>query len=210
MKISWLLLACLLPSMCFAQTTIKYDLAGNYIFASSVTRSSSWFAKSECVTYHGDIAVANGGGSIEYIKTVYGTLSFNGSGVAGATMTTLSIFDKTKSDATVQITWSTDGNCIPTVNNGYAVFDAPTGQSQSGTYSINSTTGTGTITLSGSRWGQFQTTGSFASCASGGAIYVIPNTILVETVAQTTPPTPNLYGGSGIAEHANGVLLACP
>ena len=210
MKSSWLLLACVLPSMCFAQTTVKYTLSGTYIFELSGKSSGVSWSKTfgGCTDSNGTLEFASGGGSVLYPQSLYGTLTFNGTTGLSA-KTTTNVFDQSKSNATVPApTWSHDanGNCVPTINNGYAVFDPPTVVSATGFYFINTATGTGNLSISGSV-AQFQTTGSFASCASGATIYVIPNTIMLEFLS---PKTPNLITDTGVAEHANKVILACP
>jgi len=209
MKRSWLLLACVLPSMCFAQTVVNYKLYGDYIAQlGGGIKIASWSYTSGCTDSNNKVHVASGGAWLPYPGTAYGTLTFNGTTGVSASITR-NVFDKSKSNATVTITWSTDGDCVPTINNGHAVFDPPATASATGSYSINATTGIGTLTLSvsgGAVVAQFQTTGSFASCASGGTIYVIPNTIMLEVQSKSTP---NL-ADTGIAQHANGILMTCP
>ena len=212
MKSFWLLLVCVLPSMCFAQTTVKYTLSGTYIFELSGKNSVASWSKTfgGCTDSNGTLAFATGYGSMNYSRIIWGTLTFNGTTGLSA-KTTTNVFDQSKSDATVPApTWSHDqgGYCVatfPASNNGYAVFDPFTVVSSTGSYSINAT-GTGTLSLSGLVV-YFQTTGSFASCASGGTIYVVPNTIILEALS---PKTPNFIGDTGVAEHANQVMMGCP
>jgi len=212
MKSFWLLLVCVLPSMCFAQTTVKYTLSGTYIFELSGKSSGVSWSKTfgGCTDSNGTLEFATDGGSMNYSRTVWGTLTFNGTTGLSA-KTTTNVFDQSKSNATVPApTWSHDayGYCVATFsNNGYAVFDPFTVVSSTGSYSINAT-GTGTLSLSA--YGlvvYFQTTGSFASCASGGTIYVVPNTIILEALS---PKTPNFIGDTGVAEHANQAMMGCP
>jgi hypothetical protein len=206
MKSFWLLLACVLPSMCFAQTpTVNYKLYKDYILEfNGKTKFGYWSYTSGCIDSSGNAHSATGGGSVSYPMSVYGILTFNSTTGLGITLT-MNVFDQSKSNATVQITWGADCSG-PTINNGYAVFDPPITTSAIGSYTINATDGTGTLSFSG-LVALFQTTGSFASCASGNTIYVIPNTIMLEVLS---PKYPNLIAGTGIAEHANGVILACP
>jgi hypothetical protein len=195
--------------MCFAQTTVNYKLYDTYIAEfSGKSKIGSWSKTfGGCTDSNGTLEFASGGGSVLYPQSLYGTLTFNGVTGVSSKMT-INVFDQSKSNATVKVTWSHDanGNCVPTINNGYAVFDPPTVVSATGFYFINTATGTGNLSISGSV-AQFQTTGSFASCASGATIYVIPNTIMLEFLS---PKTPNLITDTGVAEHANKVILACP
>jgi hypothetical protein len=198
--------------MCFAQTTVKYTLSGTYITELSGAETTYSWSKifGGCTDGRGP-ETATGGDSKRYPVAYYGTLTFNGTTGLSAKLTT-SVFDQSKSNATVpKPTWSYDpvGNCVATFsNNGYAVFDPLTVVSATGSYSINAT-GTGTLKLSlgGGVVVYFQTTGSFASCASGGTIYVVPNTIMLEAI---DPKTPNAIGELGVAEHANQVMMGCP
>jgi len=204
-----LLLACFLPSMCFAQQTVQYKLSGNYIAQFHGTEISAWHSILGGCSISGIPQFAEGGGSLYWDHVLYGTLTFNGTGVNGTL--TSNNFDQAKSNATVKVTWSTDGKCTPKINDGYPIFDPPKSKSLTATYTINAADGTGTISTFRGLNAPFQTTGSWASCASGGTIYVIPNTMMIQaTNPANAPYAPNVIVRAGIAEHANGVLLACP
>lgn len=210
MKSFWLLVvACVLPSMCFAQTTVSYKLYGAYIFQLSGSETTYSWSKTfgGCTDSNGP-EVATGGDSKRYPVPYYGTLTFNGTTGLSA-KTTTNVFDQSKSNATVPApTWSLyQGMCVATFsNNGYAVFDPLTVVSSTGSYSINTTNGTGTLSLIGVVV-RFQTTGIFADCASGGTIYIVPNTIMLEAL---NPKTPNVIALTGVAEHANQAMTGCP
>src|ERR1035437_10896365 len=107
MKSFWLLLVCVLPSMCFAQTTVKYTLSGTYITELSGAETTYSWSKifGGCTDGRGP-ETATGGDSKRYPVAYYGTLTFNGTTGLSAKLTT-SVFDQSKSNATVpKPTWS--------------------------------------------------------------------------------------------------------
>jgi hypothetical protein len=213
MKKTWLFLVCVLPSMCFAQATVSYTLKGHYIAElSGAIKTASWSKTvGGCADSDGTLEFATGGSYVTYPASMYGTLEFTSTTAVSVTMTS-NVFNQSKSNATVQITWGHDagGYCVPTINDGHGVFDPPATTSASGSYSINAATGIGPLTLnfsSGVIVAEFQTTGSFASCASGATIYVVPSTIMLETRSQSKP---NVLTNLGLGMHVNELILACP
>jgi len=195
-----------LSSAAYANPTTTYTLVGGYIFQLNGTQNSAWSATSQCTDQNGNLHMATGGGSIIYTVTTYGTATFYGNGRATVSETQASNFDQDLSNATVQITWSSDGNCIPTIYNGYAVFDPPTKQELSGSYSISAQNGTGTLRFSDGG-ADFQSTGVYATCTIGAATYVVPGTIMIEAYSTTTP---HLVVDAGIGQHNNAPVSACP
>jgi hypothetical protein len=192
-----------LSSVSFAQNTYKYELVGSYIFQFNGVQTGTWSATSSCTNQEGSVITASGGGSITYMTSNYGTATFDGEGAVTATEVNTSIFDQSLSNATVSITWS--GDCTPSIYNGYARFDPPVRQTSSGTYTLNSENGTGSVNIRGTT--DFQATGTYAACIVGGVTYVILDTLLLEGYSSVTP---NLVSNPGIAQHSNQTVSACP
>jgi hypothetical protein len=196
-----------LSSASSAQVNYTYTLLGDYIFQISGVKTNGWSASSQCTDQNGILHTASGGGSITYTASNYGTGSFDGKGGVIASEIQTSVFDQNASNATVQITWSTDGNCVPTVVNGNAVFDPPVHQVQSGTYSLNVKDGTGTMSVGSGGGATFQATGTYAYCVSGGVTYVVLATLMFQA---NSGGTPNLLSEVGIFQHGNDTVNPCP
>lgn len=196
-----------LSSASSAQVNYTYTLLGDYLFQISGVKTNNWSATSQCTDQNGFVHTASGGGSITYTASNYGTATFDGNGGLTASETQTSVFDQNASNATVQITWSTDGNCVPTVVNGYAVFDSPVHQVQSGTYSLNVKDGTGTMSVGSGGGATFQATGTYAHCISGGVTYVVLASLIFQAYSDITP---NLMAEVGTFQHGNDTVNPCP
>lgn len=217
MKRFALIVCCVLFSaLSFAQVTTVYTLDGNYLVETSKSHSPSWIVSSECIDKGGNLHYQSGGGSESSNVAVYGVANFNGSSGVTFKVTEAGVFDQAASNATVKITWSTDGTCtVLSVNNGHAVYDPPVPYSVSGTYSLTTHTtsgiGTGVITLAVGteiNFFEFQATGAYVQCfvPSSSKELVVLSTI---TLNGHVTKEPNKIVLSGTAQHTNRYVNPC-
>jgi hypothetical protein len=188
--------------------TVKYELSGDYAFQINRAQISSWSVTSTCRDKYGDLHYAQGGASIVYNIAIHGTLTFGAEEVT-LTATRDSNFDQNASDKTVKITWSIDGQCVPSVEDGHAVFDPAKVTSLSGAYSIDATHGTGEFHLTSDPYGvYFLTAGISYDCIVGSNDYVVPSTMMLRTYS-TQNPDAVAYTGSA-QQIFSGDNVPCP
>ena len=216
MKHFALIVCCLLFSaVSFAGVTVNYTLDGNYVVQISRSKFVEWTATSTCVDSNGNKHKATGGGGDNPVNAIYGTANFNGSSGVTFDVTVAGTFNQDASNDTVVITWSTDGTCtLISVNDGYAVYDAPVPASATGTYSLTTDTttgvGTGAITVTiGPEIESFGflATGANVQCIVGSTENVVLSNIML-TAGSSKTPYKVVYAGT--AQHTNAYVNPCP
>src|SRR6202011_9945 len=131
----------------FAQTYSNASLSGSYTTQTTQAQYGTWQKSANC-TYNGNTVTASGGGQTVSTRVGNGVLTFDGIGNVSGSYAQAGNFNQTKSNATVFITFSS--TCVPTINNGRAVFDAATTSTVTATYQVQST-GSGSMTVTGSK-----------------------------------------------------------
>jgi hypothetical protein len=133
-----------LTATAFAVTPSNASLKGIYAVNYIGARYNSWYAQVSCRNYTGPLYA--GSTTSNEVEDV--TITFDGKGSVTFSGYQYGKFDQALSNATP--TWACDNNGNPYLtNNGHAVYDAPSVQSGTGTYSIQPDY-TGAINLSGS------------------------------------------------------------
>jgi hypothetical protein len=129
-------------SASFAATPTDASLKGKYSFQLSSAKGDWWSTTINCKNPDGSTNTLIFGGSAVSNSSVLGVMTFDGKGNITGTFTQYGNFDQTLTNATIV------PSCTPGAgNSGYAVYDAPTTGTFTGTYSIQST-GLGTMALS--------------------------------------------------------------
>ena len=128
-------------SATFAATFSDASLKGTYAFQLAGSHYEGWSASITCYDAQGNPYTVWAGGNDVGTDSVVGAITFDGKGNATGTYTQYGKFDQAATNATAV------PSCTPGAsNNGYAVYDAPTSGTFSGTYSVQ-TNGTGALAL---------------------------------------------------------------
>jgi sorbitol-specific phosphotransferase system component IIA len=135
----------LLSVTAFAQTYSNANLNGSYTLQTTRTTYDSWAHSASC-TFNGQTFTYSGGGQTVSTAVSSGVVTFDGIGSVTTTYTDAGEFDQTLSNASVVITFNSQ--CVPTINNGSAVFDPSRKITQAGTYQVQST-GSGILSIKG-------------------------------------------------------------
>ena len=176
----------LLSITAFAQTYSNASLSGSYTIQTTRASYDSWSNSASC-SFNGQTFTFSGGGQTVSTVVSNGVITFDGIGSHTVSYTQAGVFDPALSNATVVITFNSQ--CVPTINNGFAVFDPPTKITKTGTYKVQST-GSGSLTLKGISG----VAGTFQLAAT------TPTTNISNTATFTfTSSTPNANDGTGIA-----------
>jgi len=135
-----------LLALCGTALAATYSLAnlnGSYAVQFSQPRYAQWSKTFSCPTNSSITYTAVG--STTTTTFTHGVVSFDGNGNATATVTNASDFDSAASANTLKVTWNSACQIV-SVNPGGIVYKAPSTQSVSGKYTIQST-GLGTVSF---------------------------------------------------------------
>ncbi len=187
MKVFTLAVSLLMLSLTgLAQTYTDGSLSGSYTLQGASVEYDTWSSSASC-TYQGNTMTYSGGGQTASTQATAGVITFGGTGTLTANVTQSGTFDQAKSNATVVITFNSE--CIPTIQNGYAVFDPATTAVYTGDYKVESN-GAGVMTLKGQK-----------GSASLQLAAMTPTTNISNTVfiIFNSSNTPNEVSGSAVA-----------
>lgn len=186
MKTLRLMIPVLLISVAaFAATYSNSNLNGTYSVQTTQPSYDVWSKTFTCPYNSKTAYTASGSTTAQEVS--YGTVNFDGNGNYSASLTLIGEYNPTASANTLNVQWNSSCN-VTRVNNGYIVYAAPTQESDTGTYTVQSD-GVGSLTVPGQ-----STPVNFQLAATD-------NTGTSNTVLLYNPTANQHISGAGIAVH---------
>src|SRR5579863_8068638 len=187
-QIALIISTLVISSTAFAQYS-NANLNGTYSFQFANPSNDSWSKTVPCPT--NSSITATGGGSTTPMSGVYGVITFDGNrNVTAVSVTQFGKINQNASNNTVKITFNSSCQ-VTSINNGQIIYEAPSMQTATGTYSVQSG-GTGTISLTQTGKNPVSLTFQLAGTDSAG---------LSSTVLLTSTPVNGKNIGTGIGVH---------